>query len=254
MKSVINTDQSSLAGSDSVGYFRYAAGPPHPETKEGNGWLSAAGELSMTVEDLLKWDISVINQSVLKPESYQQMESEVRLKNGVGTRYALGLDVYNLSGHWMLEHSGEVSGFTAANMVFPDDRTAIAVLTNQMAADASGTIGQQIFNLLLASNTANNDSATAQARRILEGLQKGTLDRSLFTEDANQFFSERALNDYRSSLGPLGPPQSFRPGGKSLRGGMTFRSYTAQFPQSTFTITTFEQPDGKLEQYLVIPE
>lgn len=251
MKSVINTDQGSLTATDAVGYFRYAAGPPHPETKEGRGWLSAAGELSMTIEDLLKWDISLMNQTILKPGSYRQLETDVQLKDGIGTGYGLGLDVFNSGNHRVLQHSGEVTGFTANNMVLPDDRVAIAVLTNQMASGASNTMVRQIFNLL--ETTQQDAGSTTAAQRILEGLQKGTLDRSLFTDDANQFFSQAALNDYRNSLGPLGPLDSFTAGSESLRGGMVFRSYTARFPKRTFTVTVFAQPDGKLEQYLVIP-
>lgn len=252
MKSVINNDQDNLSATDAIGYFRYASGPPHPETKEGNGWLAAAGELSMTVEDLLRWDISLMNQTILKPESYRQMETEIKLKDGGGTRYALGLDVSTVNGHRFLEHGGEVSGFTATNIVLPEDHIAIAVLTNQMASGASGVIARQILNTL-RTGVPESDAATVGARRILEGLQKGTVDRSLFTEDANHFFSPAALEDYRNSLGPLGPVQSFTPGSKSLRGGMVFRSFTARFGQRNFTITIFEQPDGKLEQYLVIP-
>ena len=253
MKSVINTDQQDLATSDAVGYFRYAAGPAHPESKEGAGWLAAAGELSMTVEDLLKWDISLMNQSVLRPESYRQMETEVQLKNGTGTGYGLGLDVVTLGSHRVLQHSGEVSGFTAMNMVLPDDRAAVAVLTNQMASSASGMIARQIFGRLFEASTQEDQTATGQAQQILEGLQKGTIDRTLFTEDANKFFTQTALKDYQSSLGPLGPPESFTNGSKSLRGGMVFRSYMVRFQRRTFRVTTFQQGDGKLEQYLVIP-
>jgi len=253
MKSVIDTDRNSLTAGDAVGYFRYASGPPHPETKEGSGWLSAAGELSMTIEDLLRWDISLMNQSVLKADSYRQMETEVQLKDGVGTQYALGLDVFNRGARRVLQHGGEVTGFTAMNMVLPDDRIAIAVLTNQMASGASGVIARQIFGKLFDTGTQNDAAKTESARRIFEGLQKGTVDRSLFTEDANQFFSQAALDDYRNSLGPLGTLDSFTAGSESLRGGMVFRSYTARFPKRTFTVTIFEQPDGKLEQYLVIP-
>ncbi|HEY6347790.1 MAG TPA: serine hydrolase domain-containing protein [Candidatus Angelobacter sp.] len=253
MKTVIDTDQSSLASSDAVGYFRYASGPPHPETKEGKGWLSAMGELSMTVEDLLRWDISLMTQSILKPESYRLLETDVHLKDGAPTRYGLGISVFNADGRRTLQHGGEVTGFTATNTVLPDDRMAVAVLTNQMASGGSGTIAARILGQLSESDTQIQDTATASARKILEGLQKGELDRSLFTEDANQFFTEAALNEYRSSLGPLGPMKSFTARSKSLRGGMVFRSFAAEFQQRVFVVTTFEQPDGKLEQYLVAP-
>jgi len=43
-----------------------------------------------------------------------------------------------------------------------------------------------------------------QARKIFEGLQHGTIDRSLFTDNANFYFNEQALKDFAGSLGPLG--------------------------------------------------
>ena len=90
MTSATNTDVKKLPAADPSGYFRYALGPLRQAPKEGPGWMYAAGELAMTAEDLAKWNISVIEQSVLKPASYHEMETEVLLKSGVGTRYGLG--------------------------------------------------------------------------------------------------------------------------------------------------------------------
>ena len=113
--------------------------------------MFAAGELAMTAEDLARWDISIMDQTVLKPASYQQMETEVLLKNGVGTRYGLGVQVMNINGHRVLEHGGEVSGFTAENIVMPDDKIAVVVLTNQDAAEAASEIGNQVRALLVSA-------------------------------------------------------------------------------------------------------
>src|SRR5262249_18600585 len=85
MKSVTNIDQEKLDESDPTGYMRYALGPLHPAPKEGKGWLFAAGELAMTAEDLAKWDISIIDRKLMRPSSYQQLGTEVLLKNGLGT-------------------------------------------------------------------------------------------------------------------------------------------------------------------------
>src|SRR4029077_2773596 len=116
--------------------------------KEGKGWLFAAGELGMPARDLAKWDIGMLGQRLLKPTSYKEMETEIKLKNGEGAHYGLGIGVGNESGRRVLEHGGEVSGFTAENMVFPDDRAAIVVLTNQDAVNASGQIARKITPLL----------------------------------------------------------------------------------------------------------
>jgi len=251
MASVSDTDQAKLGDTDPTGYLRYALGPLRPAPKEGRGWLFAAGELAMPAADLAKWDISIIDQKLMKPSSYREFGTEVLLKNGLGTHYGLGVDVNSQAGHRALSHGGEVSGFTAQNIVFPDDRAAVVVLTNQDAASASGAIASGIAPLLFATTDPATPAKLEQAKKIFEGLQHGTVDRSLFTDNANSYFSEPALKDFASGLGPLGAPQSFVQASQGLRGGMTLRVYTIRFPQKTLRAWTYEMPDGKLEQYQI---
>jgi D-alanyl-D-alanine carboxypeptidase len=251
MSSVMNIDQNRLTDTDPVGYLRYALGPPRVAPKEGKGWLFAAGELAMPAEDLAKWDISIIDQRLLKPSSYRELETDVLLKNGLGTRYGLGIGVQNESGHRMLEHGGEVSGFTAENVVFPDEKAAIVVLTNQDAADASTVIAKAIAPLLFENDAELTRVRQDRARKILEGLQHGSLDRSLFTSNANSYFTEQAVSDFASSLGPLGTPKQFSQTIHRERGGMSFRAYQVQFQQKSVVITERDMPDGKIEQYQI---
>ena len=156
----------------------------------------------MTAEDLARWDIGMIDQKLLKPASYRQMQTDTLLKNGLGIRYGLGITVSRRDGRRVLEHGGEVSGFTAENAVFPDDRAAIVVLVNQDSIGTSGTIGQRIAGILFAQGGAG--PAEARARQVMEGLQKGKVDRAIFTSNANSYFTDQALGDFASSLGPLG--------------------------------------------------
>ncbi|HKP13725.1 MAG TPA: serine hydrolase domain-containing protein [Blastocatellia bacterium] len=251
MKSVANIDQEKLPETDPTGYMRYALGPPRVAPKEGKGWLFAAGELAMTAEDLARWDVSLIEQKLLKPSSYRQLESEVMLNNGLGTRYGLGVSVGNLAGHRNVSHNGEVSGFTAQNSVFPDERVAVAVLTNQDAADAAGIIANGVAMMLLANDDAATPKKAEQARKILEGLQRGAIDRSLFTDNANSYFSEQAVKDFADSLAPLGAVQDFTQVSQGLRGGMTLRVYRVRLAQKSLRVWTYEMADGKLEQYQV---
>ena len=123
MKSVINIDQERLTDTDATGYLRYAVGPLRIAPKEGKGWLFAAGELAMPAEDLAKWDISLINQTVLKPASYAAMEGETVLSNGLGTRYGLGVDVRQELEHRAIEHGGEVFRVYREQPGFPRRKT-----------------------------------------------------------------------------------------------------------------------------------
>jgi D-alanyl-D-alanine carboxypeptidase len=251
MTTVSNTDAAPLGPEDPMRYLRYALGPLRPAPKEGRGWMFAAGELAMTAHDLALWDISVIDQTILKPESYRALETEVELNNGVGSHYGLGVGIGMADGRRILSHGGEVSGFTARNEVYPDDRVAIAVLTNLDATGASEQIAAGIAKTIFASTDPATPKTTDQMRKIFDELQKGRLDRAQFTSNANAYFDDQAIKDFASSLGPLRTPQEFVQSAQSLRGGMTLRRYRIKFPNKTLRLTTFIMPDGKIEQYQI---
>jgi CubicO group peptidase (beta-lactamase class C family) len=244
-------DREPLSAGSVTGHTSFALGPPRAAAVSGAGWLFGMGELAMTAEDLARWDISIINQGLLSEASYRALETETLLASGVGTRYALGVDVELESQRRKLAHDGEVSGFTADNVIYPDDRTAIVVLVNKDASRATSQISGKLAGLVFERAQATEDAKTAQARAIFDGLQQGRLDRSLFTDDANFYFSEVAIADFKASLAPLGAPSEFRQKRHWLRGGMTGRSYEAKFADRTLRVWTYEMPDGKLEQYQV---
>ncbi len=133
LKDVLNldTDRNRV---EPQGYMRNALAPLRPAILEAPGWYFGDATLAMPVADLLTWDISIIDQSLLKPASYTALETEVKLKDGTGSHYGLAVDVRTRDGHREISHSGEVGGFVAQNTIYPDDKIAIAVLTNQEAS------------------------------------------------------------------------------------------------------------------------
>ncbi len=192
-----------------------------------------------------------MDQTLLKPSSYAQFGMDTLLKNGLSTRYGLGVSVAKLDGNRALSHGGEVSGFTSQNIVFPDERVAIVVLTNQDAASAAEDIADHIAALLFDTTDTPTPAKLEQAKKIFEGLQIGSIDRSLFTDNANSYFNDQALKDFASSLGPLGAPQGFIQVNQALRGGMILRVYRVRFASKSLRAWTYEMPDGKLEQFQV---
>ena len=247
MRSVWNSDEAKLTQTDATAYIRNALGPLRQATKEGRGWMFAAGELAMTAHDLALWDESLIAQKILQPESYREMFTEIKLKDGKGTHYGLGVFVADLNGHHDISHSGEVTGFVSDNEVLVDDGVAVAVLTNHMAAGA-GDIAR-----LAASTVAGQkrQPAEEEALAMYRGLQKGEVDRTKLAPNLDSYFDAQTVADFKSSLGPLGEPLSFRQADSNERGGMTFHVFRAVYPTQTLVITTYAYPDGKLEQFLV---
>jgi D-alanyl-D-alanine carboxypeptidase len=256
MTGVFDQDASRLPASDPVGYYRHALGPLRPAPLEGTGWMFAAGELAMPARDLALWNISLMNRTLLSAASYDAMFAEVKLKNGKGTGYGLGVDVGERDGHRYIAHSGEVSGFVAQNIVFPADKVAVTVLTNEDASSAAGALARALTPLALGGavgvDSAATKAAEARALGIFTGLQEGKIDRSQLTALCDAYFTAEAVEDYAASLKPLGAPSGFTQLSEEKRGGMTFRVFRVDFAGRQLRVTTYEEPDGKLEQYLVM--
>lgn len=251
MKSVVDTDQSALGAEDAMRYQRFALGPPREAPKEGKGWMFGAGGLAMTAHDLALWNISVMDQTVLEPSSYRELTRETQLANGAGVRYGLGIYVAMVDDRRTLSHGGEVSGFTATNQIYPDDRGAISVLVNLDASDASGDIATKLRKLVFPQPIGPSTEAQEIARMIFEDLQRGRIDRSFFTPAANHYFSEQAVQDFASSLKAVGKIQEVTEETPFLRGGMVGRAFKIKTAKKTFHVSTFWTETGRLEQYIV---
>lgn len=242
------------------GTHRFALGPVRPAKPAADGWLWAAGELAMSAADLAKWDIARIDRTVLPAKDWAVQETEVKLADGAGTHYGLGVSIGEHGGKTEISHGGEAVGFLSSNVVIPEARFAVVSLVSADFGGAQEAIAQGITDLLLPVEkpaTASLDQQRdALARTLFDQLRAGTPDRSLMTEDANYFFDATALGDYRASLSPLGEPLAFEPIGKArLRGGFVNRNYRIRYKDRQLVAITYAEPGatGKFEQFLVMP-
>ena len=240
------------------GYGRHALGPVRVEPPAAQGWLFAAGELSMSASDLAKWDIARIDRTILTPADWQAQETPIMLSDGSNSRYGLGVFIGSQDGRKMIEHSGEAVGFISENLVFPDDKAAFVVLTNTWSAGSASGIATALSKALLppAPASAADLAAGTRARALFNLLRDGQLDREELTDDANFYFTPTAIADFRASLAPLGDPTSFTQAGPMrLRGGFVLRSYRVVYKNKTLILSTFLEPGdkGRFEQFLVSP-
>ena len=243
------------------GYQRFALGPVRVEKPAAAGWLFAAGELSMSATDLAKWDIARMNRTLLPADDWAAQETPTLLADGTATNYGLGVSVGVANGHRFVEHSGEAVGFLSENIVFPDEKVAVIVLVNSDFSNAFTSIAGQITDMILPpppkpAADAVEAAKTASAHKLFDMLRTGTLDRTLMTENANYYFTDVALGDYRASLSALGEPKSFEAVRKPrARGGFINRNYKVVYEGQTLNIITYSEPGdtGRFEQFLVMP-
>jgi hypothetical protein len=198
----------------------------------------------------------VINQTILKPASYRTMQTDALLASGVASRYGLGVNVAMVGGRRQIAHGGAVSGYVSTNQIYPDERAAIVVFSNIYpgAAGPASQIAERIAAVIFEPADVEAARALDQARRIFADLQKGRIDRALFTPNANAYFTDQVLSDYRASLRPLGVPIEFVQVTQNLRGGMTCRAFRIKCGARTLSLSTQTLPGGRIEQHLIEAE
>lgn len=237
---------------------RNALGLVRPETPAARGWLYAAGGLAMSASDLARWNIARIDRALLPAEDWTTQETPQPLTDGRTANYGLGVVLGDRGGARSVEHSGEAVGFLTQNIVLPEKRMAVTVLVNGAFGAAQDEIADAIVEMLGAPTAIDGpDARLDDARALFEQLRDGRLDRALLTGNASGFFTPEALEDYRTSLTPLGAPAALallRP--PALRGGFVQRVYLLTYPDGRrLVIGTFAEPGahGRWEQFLVTP-
>jgi D-alanyl-D-alanine carboxypeptidase len=244
-----------------AGYHRYALGPVRLAQPPARGWLYAAGELSMTAEDLAKWDIARMNRAVIPAQDWAEQETPVLRTDGRTNGYGLGVyNRYQRQRH-VINHGGEAVGFLTQNTVYPDTRDAIIVFTNADFSGASDSLTAGIEKIVLDSPEpalAGEGDRLGDVRAVYAGLVSGKLDRSKFTTNLNGYFDATVLGDYRKSLARLGKPASITiDGPPRLRGGFVNRNYTIHYASGKdLAIITYAEAgaNGRWEQFMIMPE
>ncbi|HEY1837062.1 MAG TPA: serine hydrolase domain-containing protein [Rhizomicrobium sp.] len=245
MTRIADSNAAHLPAPDAAGYTRYAQGPVRLATPEGAGWLYAAAELAMSPSELALWDVSLMNRSLLSPKSYDALYTSVKLKSGKDTHYSLGLEVHDEHGRLELYHDGEGSGFLASNAMWPQDKVAVIAVTNNDYASPEGVVAR------VASVVLNPNAAEERARTVLAGFQKGTVDRSQFTDNGNAYLSAAVLADQKAGLAPFGALRVLDLSKESTRGGMTTRIWKLTMANGKLMVIERGYPKGKLEQFLI---
>src|SRR5262245_38511182 len=261
MNGVVDHDTQPLAAPDAIGYVRVALGPIRPATKEGEGWLFAAGPLAMPPSDLAKWNIGMIKLSLLSPESYAEMTKAVIVpKNPRNVQYGLGVHVGDDdASRRLISHGGGVAGSTTENRIWPEQKAAITVVVNADWASVPSAIADRIRDIVLpapkdAGSTATSANQDAEVKAMFVALQSGQIDAAKLTPNAQAYFQEQARKDAAQGLSPLGAVKSLERTAEGLRGGLDYRTYRVTCEHGAVTVVVRSQPDGRYEQFMVDAE
>lgn len=233
-----------------TGYTRFGEGPVRQVSYAGPGWEYAAGGLAMTPTDLAKWDISLMDRALLSPQAYEAFYTPVKLNSGVNTKYSLGLGVYEPDGRLDLQHGGDGPGFAAENMMWPAEKSAVVVLTNNEWTRSIPSLRDDLvarIAYVVLPPTRNE----ARARAIFDGFRRGAVDRALFNDEGNALLTAQVLADQKEGLARFGPPRAFIFLNEGASGGMMRRNWKIRTANGTLSAIEIDDPNGKLEQFVV---
>lgn len=130
-----------------------------PDEKEGfrlsalNYANVGATSLFTTVEDLAKWMRNFDNAKLGGAAVIEQMYQQGVLNNGKKITYAFGLDIGMYKGLKRVAHSGGDAAYRSHVLWFPEQKFAVAVLSN-MGTFNPGRLAQQVADIYLADKLA----------------------------------------------------------------------------------------------------
>lgn len=153
--------------------------------------MGPAGSINSSVNDMANWlkvwiSGGTFNKKEILPSNYireaasSQMviapelpavQADVFLGN-----YGFGWMISSYRGHYLVEHGGNINGFSANAAFFPTDQMGIVVLTNQNNSPVPNlvrnSIADQVFNLKAINWNGLAKSSTEKANLAAKQLEK----------------------------------------------------------------------------------
>lgn len=166
-----------------VPHRRGKAGPeaapfpyPNPEDNPGFSFLSAAGGVLSSVDEMCRYLNAQIEQGrhpggrLASPEAFAQMQA-LQIETGQGyygkTGYGYGLSVTpDFLGHKLLSHGGSISVSTAHLAFIPDLKLGVVMMGNGPGL-AYGQVAESVFALMLG-----RDPDSLPANQVRKRMQR----------------------------------------------------------------------------------
>src|SRR5262249_12783616 len=142
---------------------------------------TADGSLYLSLIDMVKWDRSLSQRSLLRSSSYDAIWTPARLASGKSTSYGFGWSVKYPNGMLVLEHGGAWQGFRSFIVRFPGSRLTVIVFANSSNSNpqrlAHG-VAEIVYPRVKPRLVEGDKNLTEDIRKIFEAIVSGGSDRS----------------------------------------------------------------------------
>jgi CubicO group peptidase (beta-lactamase class C family) len=253
LKMIHTTFEPAPNGNLAHGYTSFGLSDPIDAVPEAKGWAGSAGAIWSTPTDLLTWDLSLLNHTLISPASYAVLTTPQRLTDGRSSGYGCGEGISDRGNAVTFSHGGAVSGFVAQNTIIPGSRSALVVLSNSDFSPV-GELNQVLLSKLMPKTgdipTVSGLTALDAAKKFLTDLEQGRVDRSTISPDFDAYLTPEKIAAAQRSLNGLGPISNIRVSGLRERGGMEVAIVQFNVGSTAAQGLMYRTPDGKLEEFL----
>jgi Beta-lactamase class C and other penicillin binding proteins len=252
-RTVFEPASPTSAANMARGYTSFGLADPIPADPEARGWAWSAGAIWSTPTDLLTWDTSLLDHTLISPASFAVLSTAQRLSDGRSSGYGCGEGVNDRGAAVVLSHGGAVSGFVAQNTVIPATRSAVVLLSNTDFSPI-GALNQELVAKVMPRGadvpTVAGLSALDAAKKFLSELEKGKVDRSTLGEDFNLYLTPAKIAASQRALNAMGPISKIRIANLVERGGMQVAAVQFDVGGTTSEGLMYRTPDGKVQEFL----
>jgi CubicO group peptidase (beta-lactamase class C family) len=170
----------------------------------------AAGALSASAGDLVRWQIALTQGRAITAASFDAMiGSSVPNLQGRGS-YGFGLEISERDGRRRVSHGGGIPGFNSQLIWLPDEDVHVAVVSNSEALP-SGVVAELLIRAATSSAPLPDERTTAAPgseaalRRLVAGVIKGEPDYDAMSPQFAAVTRQQLpmMQRHLQSLGPL---------------------------------------------------
>ncbi|HEY2684703.1 MAG TPA: serine hydrolase domain-containing protein [Steroidobacteraceae bacterium] len=216
---------------------------------------TADGSLYLSMLDFIAWDRGLRAHAILKPESWAQIYTPIKLKSGKPYPYGFGWDVDETKGAPWYHHGGSWQGFkTYISRYLADDLT-IVVLTNLANADPDRFVDDvaQVLDPKLAQIEPSKpipDSEPKIAARVRE-LLAAAGGGKLSAQDLSFAQGEAAeqAKEFNELLRPLGALKRLDLVDRRVLGDDRVSTYLAVYADRTLRVQMALAPDDHISDF-----
>lgn len=176
--------------------------------------MGPAGSINSSVTDMANWlkvwiSGGTFNKKEILPTSYirEAASSQMVMAPGLPAaqadvflgNYGLGWMISSYRGHYLVEHGGNINGFSASAAFYPTDQIGIVVLTNQngsaVPSIVRNSISDQLFKLKVIDWNGDAKKKVAAANLAAKQLEKLNVVKPILNTQPSH-----PLKDYEGSF------------------------------------------------------